>query len=63
LATELGADLRQAAAYGDSAQDLPLLEAVEEPVAVSPDRRLLETALARDWEILASRPAHGIVPR
>ncbi len=63
LATELGADLRQAAAYADSAHDLLLLEAVGEPIAVSPDRRLLETALARDWEILAEHPAHGIVPR
>lgn len=52
LAEQLGAKLENATAYGDSAQDLFLLDAVGEPVAVAPDRHLLETALAKDWEII-----------
>ncbi len=39
--------------YSDSASDLPLLEAVREPVAVRPDARLQEIALARGWRIVA----------
>lgn len=54
LAVELGFDLRQASAYGDSAQDLYLLEAVGHPVAVCPDRVLHARAVARDWEILGA---------
>src|SRR5690606_32076038 len=52
LALELGLDLRQASAYGDSAQDLYLLEAVGTAVAVLPDRVLYARALEKDWEIL-----------
>ncbi len=38
--------------YSDSTSDLPLLEAVREPVAVRPDPRLREIALARGWRIV-----------
>jgi HAD superfamily hydrolase (TIGR01490 family) len=38
--------------YSDSASDLPLLEAVSNPVAVHPDERLRAHALACDWPIL-----------
>ncbi|MDP4302754.1 HAD family hydrolase [Leptothrix discophora] len=38
--------------YSDSASDLPLLEAVREPVAVRPDPRLREIALARGWRVM-----------
>lgn len=38
--------------YSDSASDLPLLEAVTDPVAVRPDARLRVQALARGWSIL-----------
>jgi HAD superfamily hydrolase (TIGR01490 family) len=54
IATELGTGLRFATAYADSAHDLALLEAVGTPVAVSPDRRLLRTAQAHGWELLAA---------
>ncbi len=37
--------------YSDAASDLPLLEAVGRPVAVSPDRRLRRIASQRAWRI------------
>lgn len=39
-------------AYADSVSDLPLLEAVEAPFVVSPDRRLRRIALQRNWPVL-----------
>jgi len=44
-------------AYGDTEQDIPLLEHADHPVAVYPDAKLRATALARGWEILGSREA------
>ncbi|WP_119157321.1 HAD family hydrolase [Caldimonas tepidiphila] len=38
--------------YSDSASDLPLLEAVTDPMAVRPDARLRALALQRGWRIL-----------
>ena len=42
-------------AYGDTAQDMPLLEHADHPVAVYPDEALKSAALARGWEILGAR--------
>jgi phosphoserine phosphatase len=42
-------------AYGDTEQDVPLLEHAEHPVAVYPDERLKAVALERGWEIFGSR--------
>jgi len=39
-------------AYADSISDLPLLEAVEAPFVVSPDRRLRKVAFERNWPVL-----------
>lgn len=39
-------------AYGDTAQDVPLLEHADHPVAVYPDEALKAVALERGWEIL-----------
>jgi len=47
-----GGVLSESAAYGDSYQDVHLLEAVGRPVAVHPDRRLRRHALARAWEVI-----------
>ena len=44
-------------AYGDTAQDIPLLEHADRPVAVYPDEALKAVALTRGWEILGSREA------
>lgn len=41
--------------YSDSINDLPLLEAVGNPVAVNPDAKLRRTARERGWEILRFR--------
>ena len=38
--------------YSDSANDLPLLEAVTDPVAVRPDDRLRERAFSAGWALL-----------
>jgi phosphoserine phosphatase len=42
-------------AYGDTEQDIPLLEHAHHPVAVYPDEKLRAAALERGWEILGSR--------
>ena len=42
-------------AYGDTVQDVPLLEHADHPVAVYPDEALKAVAQARGWEILGSR--------
>jgi HAD superfamily hydrolase (TIGR01490 family) len=39
-------------AYSDSINDLPLLEAVDHPVAVDPDLRLAAIAQQRGWPVL-----------
>jgi HAD superfamily hydrolase (TIGR01490 family) len=50
-----GFELADCAFYSDSIHDLPLLLAVGESVAVTPDRRLRREAEARGWKILESR--------
>jgi HAD superfamily hydrolase (TIGR01490 family) len=45
----IGASLEQAAFYTDSITDLPLLEAVGQPVVVNPDMRLRRAARRRGW--------------
>lgn len=46
------ADCERSWFYSDSAGDLPLLEAVSDPVAVRPDERLLAHARRAGWRIL-----------
>ena len=46
-----GIDLKQSYAYADSHSDLPLLRAVGNPVAVSPDSALYRYAKRRRWPI------------
>ena len=47
-----GHDPQLAYYYGDSHTDQHVMEAVGNPVAVSPDKRLLRLATARNWQIL-----------
>lgn len=46
-----GYDLAESFAYSDSATDIPMLEAVGNPVAVNPDRALKKHAIANGWDI------------
>ena len=43
------------AAYSDSMNDLPLLETVNEAIAVDPDPRLAVIAKERGWRVLNLR--------
>ncbi len=45
--------------YSDSINDLPLLERVDNPVAVDPDPALRAAALARGWPVMS---LHGEAP-
>ncbi len=51
FARKRGVDLSRSYAYADSISDLPMLEAVGNPVAVNPDRRLAAQADERDWAV------------
>ncbi|MES9939849.1 MAG: HAD family hydrolase [Candidatus Thiodiazotropha sp. 6PLUC2] len=49
---EFGQNLDGSWFYSDSHNDLPLLEQVENPVAVDPDQTLAEIAKQRNWPIM-----------
>ncbi|MFC4529827.1 HAD family hydrolase [Sphaerisporangium dianthi] len=51
LARREGLDLSRCTAYSDSANDLPLLQLVGNPIAVNPDSLLLEHAKKHDWAV------------
>jgi HAD superfamily hydrolase (TIGR01490 family) len=51
LARRVGLDLDHSFAYSDSITDLPMLEAVGNPVAVNPDKDLRKIAEEREWEV------------
>ncbi len=50
-ASRIGADLSSSFAYADSHSDLPLLQAVGNPVAVNPDVALFRKARRQRWPI------------
>jgi len=51
LAEERGLDLTRSFAYGDSTNDVPMLESVGNPCAINPDTRLRKQASAHGWPI------------
>jgi HAD superfamily hydrolase (TIGR01490 family) len=51
LSERVGIDLQGSYAYTDSITDLPMLEAVGNPVAVNPDKDLRKEAEERSWDI------------
>ena len=55
LAERAGLSLDGAVAYCDSMSDLPLLEAVDHPVAVRPDPFLRRLARRKGWEVLEGK--------
>jgi len=61
-ARKRGVDLSRSYAYADAISDLPMLEAVGNPVAVNPDRRLRAAAEEKGWEIRDWR-RNGAPPR
>jgi HAD superfamily hydrolase (TIGR01490 family) len=52
LAAREGIDLSRSTAYSDSHTDLAFLEAVGNPVAVNPDRKLRAIARQRNWPVM-----------
>jgi HAD superfamily hydrolase (TIGR01490 family) len=52
FAEDHGIDLATSYAYSDSASDLPMLQAVGNPVAVNPDQPLLEVARQQGWRVI-----------
>lgn len=50
-ATLLGADWRESYGYGNSAEDIPFLQALGIPTAVNPDRKLKQMALKLGWQL------------
>jgi HAD superfamily hydrolase (TIGR01490 family) len=57
LAQQRGFDLQECAAYSDSHNDIPLLQAVGHPSAINPDAVLRIRALAESWPIQDFRRA------
>lgn len=53
LAEQEDINLENSYAYSDSVTDLPMLEAVGNPVVVNPDKELRKIAEERDWRIEA----------
>ena len=49
------ADFAESYFYGDSQSDVPLMEKVSHPVAVSPDDRLAGLARERGWPVISLR--------
>jgi HAD superfamily phosphoserine phosphatase-like hydrolase len=49
FAKKQGFDLSEAVFYSDSHADLPLLEAVRQPVVLNPNTQLVELAKQRGW--------------
>lgn len=52
---ETGESLEGSYFYSDSHNDLPLLQLVENPIAVNPDQKLHEFATKKGWEIISLR--------
>jgi hypothetical protein len=52
LARREGFEFEHCYAYSDSASDLPMLRLVGHPVAVNPDRELLQVARQEGWDVI-----------
>ena len=59
LAARENYDLSVSFAYGDSHNDLPMLELVGIPIAINPDAKLEGVAYERGWPVVQfARPFH-----
>lgn len=63
LAAERGLDLTRSYAYGDSANDLPILSTVGHPVAINPDTRLRRRAHQVGWPVREFRGRRSAATR
>lgn len=64
LAMEKNYDLSLSFAYGDSHNDLPMLELVGIPIAVNPDTKLAGVAYERGWPVVQfAQPHHRAIRR
>lgn len=57
-----GVDLTQSFAYSNGSEDVPFLETVSSPVAVSPTARLRTVARERGWPVIVCATRPGFVP-
>lgn len=55
LISKHNASRKGSIAVGDSMSDVPMLEAVEQPIAFNPDRVLFERARNQSWDIVIER--------
>lgn len=62
IAERDGLDLPNSWAYSDSATDLPMLEAVGNPVAVNPDRALRRIARMKNWPVMTFTELAVVTP-
>lgn len=62
LCRDYNVELAQSKAYSDSFSDVPMLEAVGNPAAVNPDRRLRRVAVARGWPVLELKKGNHVYP-
>ena len=53
--SKTNASLKESWFYSDSANDIPLMQIVSNPVAVDPDDKLYNVAKDRDWKIISLR--------
>ncbi|MFT7286574.1 MAG: HAD superfamily hydrolase (TIGR01490 family) [Halieaceae bacterium] len=60
---EEGEEAQGAWFYSDSHNDLPLLNAVDNPVAVDPDEKLAAAAAAQGWPVISLRNTAGSAAR
>jgi HAD superfamily hydrolase (TIGR01490 family) len=63
LAAERSLDLARCYAYGDSANDVPILSAVGHPVAINPDARLRRRARRVGWPVREFRGRRSAATR
>jgi HAD superfamily hydrolase (TIGR01490 family) len=63
MAAREGVDLAGSYAYSDSITDLPMLEAVGNPVVVNPEKDLLKIAEEREWPVLQFQRPVSLGPR
>lgn len=55
LIEKFGATAKGSIGVGDSSGDIPMLEAVQQPIAMNPDKKLFQHAREQGWKIVVER--------